>query len=73
VHGKAIVVSQFTLFADTRKGNRPSFTDAALPAQAKPLCERFTQLLREQAPAYGQKVCAAAQAISAELGFSGKN
>ena len=48
VHGEAIVVSQFTLFADTRKGNRPAFTDAALPALAKPLCERFTQLLRDQ-------------------------
>jgi D-aminoacyl-tRNA deacylase len=48
VKGAAIVVSQFTLFADTRKGNRPAFTDAALPALAKPLCERFTQLLRDQ-------------------------
>jgi D-tyrosyl-tRNA(Tyr) deacylase len=41
VHGKAIVVSQFTLFADTRKGNRPSFTDAASPEQAAPLVDRF--------------------------------
>jgi D-aminoacyl-tRNA deacylase len=48
VGGAAIVVSQFTLFADTRKGNRPAFTDAALPALAKPLCQRFTALLREQ-------------------------
>lgn len=48
VQGSAIVVSQFTLFADTRKGNRPSFTDAALPAIARPLCDRFVQLLREQ-------------------------
>jgi D-aminoacyl-tRNA deacylase len=48
VQGKVIVVSQFTLYADTRKGNRPAFTDAALPALAKPLCERFAQLLREQ-------------------------
>jgi D-aminoacyl-tRNA deacylase len=48
VRGEALVVSQFTLFADTRKGNRPAFTDAALPAQAKPLCERTAQLLREQ-------------------------
>ena len=48
VKGAAIVVSQFTLFADTRKGNRPAFTDAALPAIAKPLCERFAGLLREQ-------------------------
>lgn len=48
VQGKVIVVSQFTLYADTRKGNRPAFTDAALPALAKPLCERFAQFLREQ-------------------------
>ena len=48
VGGEAIVVSQFTLFADTRKGNRPAFTDAAPPEQARPLCDRFVQLLREQ-------------------------
>jgi D-tyrosyl-tRNA(Tyr) deacylase len=48
VGGKAIVVSQFTLYADTRRGNRPSFTDAALPDQARPLCERFAALLSEQ-------------------------
>ena len=48
VDGAAIVVSQFTLYADTRKGRRPSFTDAALPEVASPLIERFAQLLREQ-------------------------
>ncbi len=48
IHGEAIVVSQFTLYADTRKGNRPSFTDAALPELARPLCERFAALLAEQ-------------------------
>jgi D-tyrosyl-tRNA(Tyr) deacylase len=48
VHGRAIVVSQFTLYADTRRGNRPSFTDAALPDQARPLCDRFAALLAEQ-------------------------
>jgi len=47
VSGEAIVVSQFTLYADTRKGRRPSFTDAALPASAAPLVERFAGLLRE--------------------------
>jgi len=48
VHGAAVVVSQFTLYADTRKGNRPAFTDAAPPDLARPLCNRFVQLLREQ-------------------------
>lgn len=46
VGGDAIVVSQFTLYADARKGRRPSFTDAALPAAAEPLVERFVDLLR---------------------------
>jgi D-tyrosyl-tRNA(Tyr) deacylase len=46
VGGQAIVVSQFTLYADTRKGRRPSFTDAALPDLAAPLVERFAELLR---------------------------
>ncbi len=48
VKGAAIVVSQFTLYADTRKGRRPSFTDAALPDMAAPLVERFVELLRAQ-------------------------
>ncbi|HLA97004.1 MAG TPA: D-aminoacyl-tRNA deacylase [Anaerolineales bacterium] len=46
--GEAIVVSQFTLYADTRKGRRPSFTDAAPPEFAGPLVERFAALLRAQ-------------------------
>jgi len=46
VGGEAILVSQFTLYADTRKGRRPSFTDAALPDVAAPLVERFAELLR---------------------------
>jgi D-aminoacyl-tRNA deacylase len=41
VGGEALVVSQFTLLADTEKGNRPSFTGAAPPEQAEPLVERF--------------------------------
>lgn len=47
VKGAAIVVSQFTLYADTRKGRRPSFIDAALPDMAEPLVNRFVELLRE--------------------------
>jgi D-tyrosyl-tRNA(Tyr) deacylase len=46
VEGEAIVVSQFTLYADSRKGRRPSFIDAALPAVAEPLVDRFIDLLR---------------------------
>jgi D-tyrosyl-tRNA(Tyr) deacylase len=48
VGGEALVVSQFTLLADTRKGNRPSFTDAAPPEQAEPLVETFCAALRAQ-------------------------
>lgn len=48
VRGAAIVVSQFTLFADAQKGRRPSYTDAARPEVASPLVDRFAALLREQ-------------------------
>jgi D-tyrosyl-tRNA(Tyr) deacylase len=47
VGGAALVVSQFTLIADTAKGNRPSFSDAAQPEQAVRLYERFCDELRE--------------------------
>jgi len=46
VKGKAIVVSQFTLYANSRKGRRPSFIDAALPEVAEPLVNQFVELLR---------------------------
>ena len=46
VKGEAIVVSQFTLYAETHKGRRPSFTDAALPDVAEPLVNRFVERLR---------------------------
>jgi D-aminoacyl-tRNA deacylase len=47
VGGAALVVSQFTLIADTRKGNRPSFGEAAPPDQAEPLYEQFCAALGE--------------------------
>ena len=51
VAGAALVVSQFTLIADTRRGNRPSFTEAAPPDRAQPLYEAFcTALEREGVP-----------------------
>jgi D-tyrosyl-tRNA(Tyr) deacylase len=46
IRGSAIVVSQFTLYADTRKGNRPSFIDAAPPEMASPLVDFFTDELK---------------------------
>jgi D-tyrosyl-tRNA(Tyr) deacylase len=45
--GQFLVVSQFTLYADLRRGRRPGFTDAALPAVAEPLVDRFVARLRE--------------------------
>lgn len=47
VKGEALIVSQFTLYADCRKGRRPSFTDAALPEQANALYKKFIQRFRE--------------------------
>ena len=47
VGGSVIVVSQFTLYADTRKGNRPGFSAAARPEQAEPLYEALVARLRE--------------------------
>ncbi len=48
VGGAALVVSQFTLYADCRRGNRPSFVRSAQPQLAEPLYERFCELLAEQ-------------------------
>ena len=47
INGDALVVSQFTLFGDARKGNRPSFIDAAPPELAAPLCASFAQALKQ--------------------------
>ena len=49
VRGGLLVVSQFTLYGDARKGRRPSFVDAAPPEIAVPLYERFVSILREHA------------------------
>ena len=46
IGGAVLLVSQFTLYADTRKGNRPSFTDAAPPQTASPLVDHFVAQLR---------------------------
>jgi len=53
VGGALLVVSQFTLYGDARKGRRPSFIDAAPPEVAKPLYERFVALLKERGTASG--------------------
>ena len=50
VAGGLLVVSQFTLYGDVRKGRRPSFMGAASPDVAVPLYERFLALLKERAP-----------------------
>jgi len=46
--GEVLVVSQFTLLADCRKGRRPGFSAAAKPERAEPLCEYFVDQLRQQ-------------------------
>lgn len=51
--GRMLAVSQFTLYADTSRGNRPGFEEAARPEQAQPLFDRFCALLEE---ALGDKV-----------------
>jgi D-tyrosyl-tRNA(Tyr) deacylase len=48
IGGAALVISQFTLYGNVRKGLRPSFTDAAPPEVAEPLVDFFVQCLREE-------------------------
>jgi D-tyrosyl-tRNA(Tyr) deacylase len=48
VGGEALIVSQFTLYADTRRGRRPSFTQAAKPEFAEPLVNVFVEMMQQQ-------------------------
>lgn len=56
IRGAVLAVSQFTLYADVRKGRRPGFTDAAPPEQAEPLYQRFCQLLAAEGVSVEQGV-----------------
>ena len=62
--GSALVVSQFTLVADTRKGNRPSFTKAAPPEQAEPLYEEFCSSLATEGVPVEKGVFGARMAVA---------
>ena len=57
--GEIICVSQFTLYGDTRKGNRPSFVDAAPPEEAEPLYERVRSKLDAQGGVFGARMTVA--------------
>jgi D-aminoacyl-tRNA deacylase len=64
--GEALVVSQFTLIADTRKGNRPSFSEAAAPERAEPLYERFCTALEAFGVSVSRGVFGARMALELE-------
>jgi D-aminoacyl-tRNA deacylase len=56
VGGEILCVSQFTLYGDTRKGNRPSFVDAAPPDEAEPLYERVREALGAEGGVFGARM-----------------
>jgi D-tyrosyl-tRNA(Tyr) deacylase len=59
VGGELLCVSQFTLYGDSRKGNRPSFVDAAPPEEAEPLYERVREALGAQGGVFGARMAVA--------------
>lgn len=59
VQGEVLCVSQFTLYGDSRRGNRPSFVDAAPPEQAEPLYERVRGALGAQGGMFGARMSVA--------------
>jgi D-tyrosyl-tRNA(Tyr) deacylase len=59
VGGEVLCVSQFTLYGDVRKGNRPSFVDAAPPEEAEPLYERVRDALSAQGGVFGARMTVA--------------
>ena len=59
MEGELLVVSQFTLYGDTRKGNRPSFVDAARPEEAEPLYERVRAATGAQGGVFGARMSVA--------------
>lgn len=62
--GEILLISQFTLYGDSSKGNRPSYVRSALPAQAEVLYRRFTVLLRQAWPSLAEGVFGAVMSVA---------